>query len=184
MPNSTHERSARLWKRTLSDSLPRSVIQSAGLRHIQPGDISALGLLLFAAFHGTIDDAGQTEAQYALKVTAIIDGRYGEWIPEASWTVEQTDGLQSACLVCNYQPYECPVIAVVASAPASQTSGLAGVLLDIALAKLAELGHSECSAMVSKGNVASERLFGSRGFLPHVDVRNAVSASFRPGPDV
>ena len=95
MPSSTHGRSAQLWKRTLCNSLHRSIVLSASLRRIQSSDISALGMLFFAAFNGTIDDAGQTETQYALKATAILGGRYGEWISEASWTVEQTDGLQS-----------------------------------------------------------------------------------------
>ena len=107
MPASTHERSAQLWRRTLSDRLLRSVALPAGSRHIQSGDISALALLFFAAFQGTIDDTGQTETQYALKAKAILGGRYGEWISEASWAVEQTSGLQSACLVCDYKPYGC-----------------------------------------------------------------------------
>lgn len=173
MPSSTRERSAQLWKRTLSDSRHRPVALSASVRHVQPGDVPALGLLFFAAFHGTIDDAGHTETQYALKAAAILGGRYGEWIPEASWIVEQTGGLQSACLVCDYQPYGCPVIAVVATAPANQRFGTAGTLLDAALATLSALGHPECCAMVTQGNVASERLFGSRGFFPHADVRGS-----------
>ena len=173
MPASTHERSAQLWRRTLSDRFQRSVALPAGLRHIQSGDISALGLLLFAAFQGTIDDTGQTETQYALKAKAILGGRYGEWISEASWAVEQTSGLQSACLVCDYKPFGCPVIAVVATAPTSKRSGSAGTLLDAALATLTALGHSECCAMVTKGNAASERLFETRGFSLHVDVHGS-----------
>jgi len=35
MPASTHERSAQLWRLTLSDRLQRSVALPAGLRHIQ-----------------------------------------------------------------------------------------------------------------------------------------------------
>lgn len=120
MPGSTRERSAQLWKRTLSDCRHPPVALSASVRHVQPGDVPALGQLFFAAFHGTIDDAGQAETQYVLKAKAILGGRYGEWISDASWIVEQTDGLQSACLVCDYQPYGCPVIAVVATVPANQ----------------------------------------------------------------
>ncbi|WP_407854507.1 GNAT family N-acetyltransferase [Burkholderia gladioli] len=167
MPALTHERSAQLWKSTLSGCLHRSVTLSASSRRIQSNDVSALGLLFCAAFQGTIDEAGQTEAQYALKASAILGGRYGEWIAEASWAVEQPDGLLSACLVCNYKPYGCPVIAAVATAPASKRAGAAGTLLDAAMAALAALGHFECCAMITKGNLASERLFESRGFSPH-----------------
>ncbi|PQV49371.1 hypothetical protein [Paraburkholderia sp. BL21I4N1] len=179
MPASTQERNAQLWRCTLSDSLRPSIPLSASLRNVRSGDISALGLLFFAAFQGTIDDAAQTATQYTSKARAILDGHYGDWIAEASWTVEQSEGLQSACLVCDYKPYGCPVIAVVATAPASKASGRAGTLLDAALATLTALGHSECCAMVTKGNVASERLFESRGFSPHaaVDVLSGGACS-------
>ena len=153
----------------VSDRLHPSVAPSTSLRNIQARDISALRLLFFTAFQGTIDDAGQTEVQYASKATDILEGRHGEWISEASWTVEQSEGLQSACLVCDYKPYGCPVIAVVATAPASSRSGRAGTLRDAVLATLAALGHSECCAMVTRGNVASGRLFKSQGFSPQPD---------------
>lgn len=99
MPASNHPRSVQLWGRTLSGCLHRSVALPDSLRHICPNDISALGLLFFAAFRGTVDEAGQTEAQYALKASAILGGRYGQWIPEASRTWEQTDALVSAWAV-------------------------------------------------------------------------------------
>ncbi len=170
MQASNHQRSAQLWRRSLSGSLHRSVALPDSLRHICPNDISALGQLFFAAFRGTVDDAGQTEAEYALKASAILGGRYGQWIPEASWTLEQKGALLSACLVCDYKPYGCPVIAVVATAPASKRAGTAGTLLDTTIAALAALGHSECCAMITRGNLASERLFESRGFSPDANV--------------
>ncbi|MFT4067903.1 GNAT family N-acetyltransferase [Paraburkholderia sp.] len=166
MPSSTQERSAQLWKRTLSDSLHPSVALLPNLRRIQSCDVSALGRLFFAAFHGTIDDAGQTENQYMLKATAILSGRYGEWISEASSTVGQPDALLAACLVCNYKPYGCPVVAVIATSPAIKREGIAGTLLDAAMTALAALGYLECCAMITRGNLASERLFESRGFAP------------------
>jgi hypothetical protein len=132
-------------------------------------DIPALGALFFTAFFETIDDAGQTQAQYASKAASILGGRYGEWIQEASWTIEQMGELRSACLVSNYEPYGCPVIAVVATAPAIKRSGDGGTLLDAALASLAALGHRECCAMITVGNLASERLFLGRGFLPNAE---------------
>ncbi|MFM0373551.1 hypothetical protein [Paraburkholderia aspalathi] len=165
MPDTTHERTARLWKRLLADSFPSGAI-SPNLRSVTSEDIPALGALFFAAFLGTIDDGGQTEIQYASKAAAILGGRYGEWIPGASWTIEQNGGLRSACIVCDYNPYGCPVIAVVATAPSCKRMGDGGTLLDAALTSLPALGYLDCCAMITVGNAPSERLFNSRGFCP------------------
>jgi hypothetical protein len=168
MPGSTHERNARLWKRPLSESFPHGAI-SPNLRNVKLADVPALGALFFAAFSGTVDDAGQTETQCASKATAILGGRYGEWIGEASWTIEQIGGLRSACLVSDCKPYGCPVIAVVATSPARKQLGDGGILLNAALASLTALGYRECCAIITEGNLASERLFLSRGFSPDAD---------------
>lgn len=165
MPNANHERTARLWKRTLPGLSP-SVALPGHLRNVAPEDIPALAVLLHTAFLGTIDDGGQTQAQYAAKATALLGGKYGEWIRAASWTIEQADGLRSVCIVCDYKPYGCPVIAVVATAPARKCLGDGGTLLDAALASLPAHGYAQCCAMITVGNEPSERLFRSRGFAP------------------
>jgi hypothetical protein len=165
MSNETHERNARLWKRTLLANSAAGV-KPANLRNVTPEDVPALGALLFSAFLGTIDDAGQAATQYKSKAAAIVGGRYGEWIPAASWAIEETDGLRSACLVCDYKPYGCPVIAVVATTPSHKRTGEGGSLVDAALLSLVALGYLECCAMITVGNDASERLFESRGFSP------------------
>jgi hypothetical protein len=168
MADATHERIARLWKRTLADDwLADST--TGNLRNIVQGDVPALAGLFFQAFLGTIDDGGQTEAQYVSKTTAILGGRYGQWVPAASWAVEGASGLRSACIVCDYKPYDCPVIAVVATMPACKRLSDAGTLLDAAMHSLRILGHLECCAMITSGNEASERLFASRGFSPVAD---------------
>ena len=167
MPDSGYERNSRLWKLSSLDSfIHSSRATTSNPRNVTPVDVSALGTLLFDAFRGEPDDIGQTEMQYASKATAIVDGRYGEWIQAASWTIEFAGGLRSACLVCDYEPYGCPVIAVVATMPSCKRLGDGAALVDAALKSLAALGHRECGAMITVGNAPSERLFGSRGFLP------------------
>ena len=165
MPDATHERNARLWRRTSLANLGADM-RPANLRNVTREDVPALGALLFGAFFGTIDDAGQAMTEYESKATAILAGRYGEWIPAASWAIGEADGLRSACLVCDYKPYGCPVIAVVATAPSHKRTGVGGKLVDAALLSLGVLGYLECCAMITVGNDASEQLFESRGFSP------------------
>ena len=174
MPDETPGRDARLWKRTLLAKSGAGVIP-ANLRNVTREDVPSLGALLFGAFLGTIDDAGQAMTQYESKATAIVVGRYGEWIPAASWAIEETDGLRSACLVCNYKPYGCPVIAVVATAPSYKRTGDGGRLVDAALLSHGALGYLECCAMITVGNDASEQLFKSRGFSPETAARTGTA---------
>jgi hypothetical protein len=101
MPDTTHERDARLWRRTLLAHSGAGA-RPANLRNVTPEDIPALGALFFDAFLGTIDDAGQSAIQSESKAAAIVGGRYGEWIPTASWAIEETDGLRFAW------PVKCP----------------------------------------------------------------------------
>jgi GNAT superfamily N-acetyltransferase len=174
MPDETHERSARLWKRKLLANSGAGV-RPANLRNVTRGDLPALGALLFGAFLGTIDDAGQAMTQYESKAAAIVAGRYGEWISAASWAIEETDALRSACLVCDYKPYGCPVIAVVATTPSHKRTGNGGRLVDAALLSLGALGYPQCCAMITVGNDASEQLFESRGFSPETAARTGTA---------
>jgi hypothetical protein len=165
MANETRKRNARLWKRILPANSGAGV-KPTNLRNVTHRDVPALGTLLFGAFLGTIDDAGQAVTEYESKAASIVAGRYGEWIAAASWAIEEANGLRSACLVCDYKPYGCPVIAVVATIPSRKRTGDGGQLVDAALLSLGALGYLECCAMITVGNDASEQLFESRGFLP------------------
>lgn len=165
MSDKLPERNARLWRRTLQAN-PGVEAKPSYLRNVTLGDAPALGALFFEAFLGTIDDAGQTEAQYASKTQAMLNGCYGEWIPTASWAIEEDGCLRSAGLVCDYLPYGCPVFAIVATRPLLKRMGDAGTLMNAALSSLIALGHMECCAMITVGNDASERLFSRYGFMP------------------
>jgi hypothetical protein len=85
---------------------------------------ACVGALFLGTFLGTIDDAAQSAAQSASKAAAIVGGRYGEWIPTGSWAIVETDGLRSACLVCDFKPYGRLVIALVAAKPSRKRTGI------------------------------------------------------------
>jgi len=165
MSVTTVERSAQLWRRTLS-IYPGGEAVRPSFRHLTLDDAPALGALFAGAFSGTVDDMGQTEAQYAAKAKAIINGQYGQWIAKASWVIDEAGTLRAACLVCDYKLYGCPVIAIIGTSPLWKRKGEAAGLMDAVLFSLGILGYAECCAMVTIGNAASEWLFKSRGFSP------------------
>ena len=164
MPDTTHERTARFWKRPLPDHfLPMAIPRH--LRSVTPEDIPALSELFFSAFFGTIDHGGQTEAQYASKAKAILGGRYGEWIPEASWTIEQSVHFGQYDSFATTNPTVAQ-LSLIATAPSFKRMGGGGALLEAALVSLQRLGYMACCAMITAGNAPSELLFASQGFAP------------------
>ena len=157
--------SGHLWIRTLPQSGEFAPVPH-DFRLIGGNDAPSLGRLFFTAFKDTVDDTGQTETDYVAKALAILDGRYGDCISAASWVFEHYDKISSACIVTDYKPYGCPVIAIVATAPSEQGTGRAGNLVRASLASLMSLGYRQCCAKISDGNVASNHLFARCGFVP------------------
>jgi GNAT superfamily N-acetyltransferase len=155
----------RIWRKPIALTTQSSAI-SNDFRVLTRNDILRLGSLFFIAFKGGPDDSGATEEQYQRKVRALFDGRYGDCIPTASFAFTQGDALTSACIVTDYEPYGCPVIAIVATSPALQRIGAASALIDSSVEALRAIGYRECCAKISAKNLASQRLFHRCGFVP------------------
>ncbi|MBK3787013.1 GNAT family N-acetyltransferase [Burkholderia sp. R-69980] len=136
------------------------------VRMVRTDDAVQLGALFFTAFKGTTDDLQQTEADYLAKANALFEGRYGDCILAASSVVERDGKLLSACVVTDYEPFDCPVIAMVATRPSMQGNGMASSLVKASLRNLLIAGHCACCAMITVGNEPSERLFERCGFVP------------------
>src|SRR5258708_18168201 len=158
-------RDSRMWRIELTrfDEFARG---GDDVRMVRTDDAAQLGALFFAALKGTTDDLLQTEADYVAKANALFEGHYGDCILAASSVVERDGELLSACVVTDYEPYDCPLIAIVATKPSMQGNGMASRLVKTSLRNLAIVGHSACCAMITVGNQPSERLFERCGFLP------------------
>ena len=162
MATDPEPRDARLW--WCSPSTTRLPSASPGLRMVEPIDTPLVGRLLYFAFQGAADDRGQPESYYLSKAEAIQRGSYGPWMQESSFAIEDDDGLQSVCLLCNRAEYGAPVVAVIATNPRKKRQGFAETVLRSALLVLARSGHENCCAMITRGNLASEGLFERCGF--------------------
>lgn len=165
MPTQSENRGAQLWTCSLESA---SVLHPfhRNIRLATRADAAALGRLFHAAFLGTKDEFGQSEADYRKKAEAIIADRYGEWLSKASFVFEANSRLCSACLVSNYAPYGSPVIAIIATLPQTKRSGYGKALLQASVCALDALGHRRCCAMITRDNTPSKRLFASCGFMP------------------
>ena len=114
-------------------------------------DRGALALLLLNAYHGTIDDEGEAEARQA------IDHYLGRLLPDYSVVIEE-DGqpvAMSFVVIVGGRHFIDPV----ATAAARKGRGLGTEAVLHSLAALAGDGVADVGAVITDGNVASERLF-------------------------
>ena len=119
--------------------------------------------LTYAAFADTVDSAPLE--LWTSKIPSIVNGRYGELLPKASFVAEDACGqLIGAVLATDFPVYQAPVIALIAVLPSAQRRGVGTCLLRRCMNALAAEGFPLCRARISPGNEASRRLFLKTGF--------------------
>jgi hypothetical protein len=121
-------------------------------------DRGALAQLLLDAYRGTVDDEGETIAE-ALEAT---DRYLQRIVPEYSLVLERGDALLAMAftVVVRGTHYIDPV----ATASAVKRTGVGAGAASAVLALLRDGGIMEVGAVITEGNVASERLFLGLGF--------------------
>ena len=142
-----------------------AVPEGLSLRTPGAGDLSALAELMLEAYRDTIDYAGETIVEATDEIRRYLGGDAVNR-PLLEPSVVLTDGttLASACLVACWTSRDCPLVSYVITHPLWKRRGLAKRLVAESLSRLATDGHSEVRAMITKGNLPSERLFVSLGF--------------------
>jgi L-amino acid N-acyltransferase YncA len=134
-------------------------VAPVGLRPPTNADRQALAELVLAAYHGTIDDEGET-----------LDDALGAadlWLRLAivshSVVLEEGDRLIAASFVVSLEDrlYIDPVI-VAASA---KQRGIGASMVSASIRSLHEAAVGEVGATITDGNEPSERLFASLGFV-------------------
>ncbi len=135
-------------------------------RKAQKTDAQDLALLLYAAFHGTVDDEGDTLADAQQEIDKTFSGAYGRWMPDCSFVIEQDDVLASACLVSWYAPTESPFVVFTMTRPEFKRRGMARVLLQASMNALLDAGYDRLSLIVTGGNRPAMKLYAGLGFRP------------------
>jgi GNAT superfamily N-acetyltransferase len=133
-------------------------------RTIRASDAEDLAILLYAAFRGTIDDAGETFADAEKEIESTLAGDYGRLLSDCSFTIEARDVLSSACLISWYEPVSSPFVVFTMTRPESKAQGMAQFLLQQSINALLDRGYSRLSLLVTEGNVPAQRVYASMGF--------------------
>jgi ribosomal protein S18 acetylase RimI-like enzyme len=142
------------------DALPPAPTHA--LRPPTPADVEALGALLYQAYLGTVDYAGESEADAVREVQRTFAGDYGEFLPAFSRLAEHDDGPVSAALITRLKG--APFLAFSVTHPRHQRTGLARASLLSAMHALCAAGERELQLVVTLANTTAVRLYQRLGF--------------------
>ena len=128
------------------------------VHEVRDDDRASLAVLLLDAYRGTIDDEGENEDD----AVEAIEWSLSRAVRPHSFVAGDGDALvaMSFVVVVGGRHYIDPV----ATAASHKRSGLGRSIVAHSLQALAESGVDEAGAVITDGNVASERLFASLGF--------------------
>jgi ribosomal protein S18 acetylase RimI-like enzyme len=168
------------WKRIpMEVALQAQAVPGTPLgRAVRSEDGEGLAILLYAAYHGTIDDEGDSFADALEEIEKTFRGEYGRFLPECSFVISEGEFLASACLVSLFEPHDAPLVVFLMTRPEAKRRGLARSLLQRTMSALLDAGYSRLTLVVTEGNVEAQRLYASVGFVPIREsaVRDASSA--------
>jgi GNAT superfamily N-acetyltransferase len=133
-------------------------------RHATPGDVQEIGILLNAAYRGTVDDEGEDLELWTHHARDVLTGQYGKFLMAASYVYPASPPHQSATLVVESAP-ACAVLGQVVTHPLYANQGLARRLIVSGLAPLASMGYKHWFLEVTRSNVHAVGLYRSLGFV-------------------
>ena len=130
-------------------------------RPVRPGDGTALGLLAYAAYRGSVDDNGEHEAWHVADLTAALEDEYGRLMTPVSRAVPAGDALVAAAIFTWWD--DLPLLAFCLTHPDHRGQGLATRLIAHAARELAADGHDAMHLAVTETNPA-RALYERLGF--------------------
>lgn len=135
------------------------------LRAAELEDTTILAELMLAAYHGTTDDEGETLEEAIEEVDAYLAGdRGGEALLRESRLAFVGPLLVGACLLAEWEERQVPLVAYVMTRKEWKRRQIARQVLGASLLALTGQDYHEIRAVITKGNIPSERLFESMGF--------------------
>lgn len=127
-----------------------------------PVSAELLGELLYYADQGTIDYEGETLAEAITEIRGTLEGKYGPLLQQGSYVLKANGQIKSAVLMVNYE--NMPLVAHIFTAPEVKGRGFAKAVLARGVIGLREAGCSNVMAVITEGNVPSEKVHLSVGF--------------------
>lgn len=132
-------------------------------RTVERSDTAAVGELLLAAYRGTVDDeGGETRDDAVAEVERVLDGANGPFVSDASFVVEDEDGLAGASLVAIWEVV--PLLCYIVVHPRAQRRGVGTFLIERTGNALLRGGYPELDLFVTEENGPAVDLYRKLGF--------------------
>lgn len=135
------------------------------MKQVSISDTDDLATLMLDAYRGTIDYHGEDIDDAREEVRGYFRGRSGGIDPrDFSRAISNNGRVVSACLSVKSDQQAYPLIAYSMTMAAEKRMGLAQHLLASVLHELKRAGYGGVFAIITEGNIPSERLFRRAGF--------------------
>jgi len=133
-------------------------------RNPSPEDKQILADLMLDAYRDTIDYDGETIEDALNEVQSYFSGISDLVWFESSWLAFVDKKLACACLVSFWNDRNVPLIAYVMTSAEFKGKHLATAAVYRSLQSLIDGGYDEIRAVITDGNIPSERVFARLGF--------------------
>lgn len=127
-------------------------------------DKQILADLMIKSYYGTIDYDGETFEDALKEIESYYSGIPDQRWLQDSWLAFIKDELASGCLVSFWKHRNAPLVAYIMTAPRWKGKHLATAALLRSLQNFAEKKYPEVRAVVTEGNLPSEKIFTRMGF--------------------
>ena len=131
-------------------------------RSVDESDVPAIGALMLAAYRGTVDDEGETEADAVAEVERTLWGQYGPFLADCSFAVDGDARMVGASLVTLWEGQ--PISTYLVVHPDMRRRGLGTFLMATSGNALVSAGYEHQYLFVTEENEPAVSRYRKLGF--------------------
>lgn len=139
-------------------------VENAGERRLAAEDASLLGDLLYNAYHGTVDDEGESAEDAQDEAVKTLAGGYGDVLWDCSFILVRDNQAIGASVITDYGEDGIPLLAFSITRPGYQRQGIATHLIGCSQAALRRRGIRRLRLVVTVANTPAVNLYQKLGF--------------------
>jgi ribosomal protein S18 acetylase RimI-like enzyme len=123
----------------------------------------SLAELMYDAYQDSVDYNGESLTEARGEVDALMEGRYGLWLPQCSWICAPSERLHSAVMMVEEDP-SIALLAFVMTRRDVRGCHHASRLILASLSTAGSAGYPACALFVSANNSPALSLYQKLGF--------------------